>query len=187
MTLREENHYMGFGDVNKDGRGDIACAAPEGGWIAWWEQPEDPTVPWRKHLISDDEKGATNILPLDLNGDNHMDFLISRGHTQGLAWYKGPEYRKIEIDPELSRPHCLDAVDVDQDGDIDFASCSAAVGEPAAWFENDGKGGFTKHILDSNQSSYDIRFIDFDNDGDKDILIGGNQSHNVVWFENPLK
>ena len=44
------NHYMGFGDVNKDGRGDIACAAPAGGWFAWWEQPIDPTKAWKKNM-----------------------------------------------------------------------------------------------------------------------------------------
>jgi hypothetical protein len=26
-----------------------------------------------------------------------------------------------------------------------------------------------------------------DNDGDKDILIAGHTSNNVVWLENPLK
>ena len=181
------NHYMGFGDINKDGKGDIACAAPAGGWVAWWEQPEDPTQKWSKHLVSDDDPGATNVLTLDLNQDGHLDLLVTRGHEKGVLWFKGPDFEKIMIDSELDRPHSLAASDIDGDGDIDFASCSASLVGETAWYENDGKGNFTKYIIDMRQSSYDTRLIDMDDDGDLDILIGGQGSHNVVWYENPLK
>lgn len=181
------NHYMGFGDINKDGRGDIACAAPEGGWFAWWEQPTDPTTAWKKHVLSDKDKGATNILIVDLNGDGHLDFLGSRGHTDGVLWFKGPTFERIEIDPSIKTPHCLAAADLDGDGDLDFATCSSYLNQQAAWYENDGSGKFTKHVIDINQCAYDIRLVDLDNDGDLDILIGGHTSRNVVWYENPLK
>ena len=181
------NHYMGFGDVNKDGRGDIACGAPAGGWFAWWEQPVDPTQAWKKHMLSDNDPGATNILPLDLNNDGHMDFLGSRGHTKGLLWFRGPDYEKIEIDADLLTPHSLAAADLDEDGDIDFVSCSSNLNGVAAWYENNGKGEFTKHVIDNAQSSYDIRLNDIDKDGDLDILIGGHSNQNIVWYENPLK
>lgn len=36
-------------------------------------------------------------------------------------------------------------------------------------------------------SSYDIRAVDMDLDGDLDLLIAGQLSENVVWFENPRK
>ena len=181
------NHYMGFGDVNKDGRPDIACAAPGGGWAAWWEQPKNAKGPWKKHIISDKQPGATNILVLDLNGDKNTDFLLSRGHKKGLLWFKAPEYKAIIIDAEFSTPHSLAAADIDGDGDIDFVSCSAASGGQTAWYENNGKGKFTKHLMDKNQSSYDIRLVDMDGDKDLDMLIGGHKSQNIVWFENPLK
>jgi hypothetical protein len=57
----------------------------------------------------------------------------------------------------------------------------------AAWYENNGKGGFTKHLIAKNQSAYDIRLVDMDKDGDLDLLVAGENSRNVVWFENPLK
>ena len=56
----------------------------------------------------------------------------------------------------------------------------------AAWYENNSKGLFTKHIIDRNQGSYDTRTIDMDSDGDLDVLIAGHTSNNVVWYENPL-
>lgn len=181
------NHYMGFGDINQDGRGDIACAAPEGGWFAWWEQPLDPTTAWRKHLLSEDDPGATNILPADLNGDGHVDYLGSRGHASGVLWFKGPKFEKLEIDRTLETPHCLATGDLDADGDIDFATCSSKRNGLAVWYENDGQGQFTRHVLDEQQSSYDIRLVDLDRDEDLDVLIGGHSNRNVVWYENPTK
>ena len=87
---------------------------------------------------------------------------------------------------EIKEPHCLAAIDMDGDGDIDAATC--AYGDKvAAWYENDGKGVFQKHKVGDNQEAYDIRVVDMDVDGDLDLLIAGRGSNNVVWYENPRK
>jgi len=187
------SHYAGFADVNQDGRGDICYGAkggkgfPGGAWFAWWEQPEDPSGPWKKHLLSDQQPGASNILPVDVNHDGHIDFVATRCHGSGVLWFKGPEFRPIEIDKSIVGPHCLVVSDLDQDGDPDFATCGRHVDGKAVWYENDGKGHFDRHLVGLNQGSYDIRAIDMDGDKDLDLLIAGHQSKNVVWFENRLK
>ena len=184
------NHYMGFGDVNGDGRPDIACGAKGGRgfvggeWFAWWEQPANPKQRWKKHLLSDKEPGASNILPADLNGDGHVDYLASRGHGKGVLWYKGPSFEQIEIDPDMVGPHSLALADLDADGDMDAVSCSSPLeGATTVWYENDGTGQFTRHQMDAGQSSYDVRIIDLDQDGDLDVLIAGHFSRNIVWYE----
>ncbi len=187
------SHYTGFGDVNGDSRPDIACAAkggenfPGGQWFAWWEQPADPTGVWEKHLLASDEPGATNILPADLNGDDHVDYFATRGHGQGVLWFKGPDFAQIEIDPDIESPHCLVLADFDGDGDLDGATCSKDPGGETAWYENDGKADFQKHVIGTDQGSYDIRAVDMDADSDLDLLIAGHTSNNIVWFENPVK
>ncbi|MDA0832770.1 MAG: VCBS repeat-containing protein [Planctomycetota bacterium] len=187
------SHYMGIGDVNGDGRPDIATAAkggPQadpgtGEWFAWWEAPADPRKNgWNKHLIADNQPGATNIHPADVNGDGKVDFIASRGHGRGVVWFEAPDWKIHVIHPTLMEPHCLAAVDMDGDGDIDAATC--AYGDKiAAWFENDGKGNFTTHVVGTDQAAYDLRAFDMDNDGDLDLLIAGQASQNVVWFANP--
>ena len=87
---------------------------------------------------------------------------------------------------DLMSPHCLQVGDIDADGDIDAVTC-AYISRKAAWFENDGKGSFTTHIINNDQAAYDIRLVDMDADGDLDTLIAGQQSKNIVWFENPLR
>ncbi len=45
-------HYIGFGDVNRDGRPDAATGAkgnpsPHGDYFAWWLAGKDPTLTWK--------------------------------------------------------------------------------------------------------------------------------------------
>ena len=187
------SHYLGAGDLNGDGRMDITLAAKggpadksgKGEWFAWWEAGKDPTKPFKKHLLPGKHPGATNILPADVNGDGKLDIVASRGHGVGLIWYENPKWTIHEINTDLQSPHCLQIGDIDNDGDIDAATC-AYLSRKAAWFENDGKGKFKTHIINDDQAAYDIRLVDMDKDGDLDALIAGQHSKNVVWYENPL-
>ena len=188
-------HYLGLGDVNGDGRPDILTGAKggpqakpnSGDWFAWWEAPLDATQSgWKKHLVSNQEPGATNLFVVDVDQDGKNDVLASRGHGKGLCWFKGPDWKRTDFGQNLDGPHCLTVSDFDGDGDLDAATC-AKESKMTAWFENNGKGIFTTHVLDDNQAAYDIRSIDMDLDGDIDLLVAGQTSKNVVWYENRMK
>ena len=66
-------------------------------------------------------------------------------------------------------------------------TCGKEIDGVVKWYENDGTGNFTSHLIGKDQGSYDTRTIDMDKDGDLDVLIAGYGSKNVVWYENPLK
>lgn len=186
------NKYFGFGDVNQDGRPDIACAAqglPGGpqGWFAWWEQPVNPDQPWKKHMISDKEEGASNILISDLNNDGQMDFVGCRVLGGGVVWFKGPEFTRIDIDAAIKNPHSLAVADLNGDGSLDVICSESRPDGNTVIYLNDGKGNFTHQIIDEKQGSYDIRIVDMDGDGDLDVLLAGAFNRNIVWYENWLK
>ncbi len=183
------NHYLAFGDVNGDGRPDVATAAkipPDGNWFAWWEQPATPGKAWTKHLIADNQPGATNIVLADVNGDGKPDFLAGRGHGQGVVWFEAPDWKRHDIDMEVVGPHSLAAADIDGDGDLDAIVC-AKDSRIVSWYENDGHGKFTTHRMYFDQAAYEVRLLDMDGDGDLDLLVAGQESKNVVWFENRLR
>ncbi len=182
-------HYIGVGDVNNDGRIDAAVGAkigafPNGNYFAWWEAPADPTRAWTKHLINQEHPGASHIYPADLNGDGQMDFAASRGHADGVFWFKGPDWELEPIHMDIRLPHALVIFDMEGDGDTDIATCAKGSLE-VWWYENDGRGNFTNHFVATGQAAYDIRAADMDQDGDKDFVIGGDISRNLMWCENP--
>jgi len=182
-------HYVGLGDVNGDGRTDIATGAKiakGGNYFAWWEAGRDPAQPWTKRLIADRQEGATNILMADVNRDGRTDFVASRGHGKGVVWFEAPDWKIHQIHPTLTGPHSLAVGDIDGDGDTDVATC-AKHDFAAVWFENDGKGNFTTHVIYNDQAAYDVRLVDMDGDRDLDLLIAGQESRNVVWYENRLR
>ncbi|MGH7797324.1 MAG: FG-GAP repeat domain-containing protein [Candidatus Binatia bacterium] len=174
------SHYFGFGDVNGDGRKDIASAAKQGDWFAWWEAPSNPAQPWKKHEVATQQKGASHILMGDINQDGKVDFVAARGHGRGLVWHEAPSWRAREIAPALTRPHSLAIGDIDGDGDLDVVSCFNG-DRIIAWFENDGRGNFTIHPIYKDQTAYDIGLIDVDRAGDLDVLVASDRSKNVVW------
>jgi len=188
------SHYLGFGDINGDGRPDAASGAKggptdksgKGEWFSWWEAPADPKQVWKKHELPGVHPGATNIHPGDINGDGKVDLLASRGHGNGVIWFESPDWKIHTIDAEIQEPHCLQLVDIDGDGDLDAATCAYG-SKICAWYENDGSGKFVRHIVGTNQEAYDIRVVDLDADGDNDFLVAGRQSNNVVWYQNPQK
>lgn len=187
-------HYLGFGDVNGDGRPDAATGAKggptdttmSGEWFAWWEAPEDPTAAWKKHPLPGPQPGATNIHPADINGDGTTDLVASRGHGQGVLWLEGPTWQTHVIDADIQEPHCLAAADLDRDGDIDAATCAYG-SRVCVWYENDGTGQFRRHLVGDNQEAYDIRIVDLNGDGALDLLVAGRLSNNVVWYEQPAQ
>lgn len=190
---RGGSHYFGFGDVDGDGWGDISVGAKgepfaDGNWFAFWTNPGANGVmkAWKKTILAENQLAATNILPGDLNGDGRVDFLASRGHSQGVLWFEAPEWKIHEIDAEMKSPHSLVLADLDGDGDLDGATCGYD-SKVVAIYRNDGKAGFTKELLDDNQESYDLRSVDMDGDGDLDLLNAGRASGNVAWYENPAK
>lgn len=91
---------------------------------------------------------------------------------------------KHVIDEDFLGPHWIETIDFDDDGDLDIVGAASRDG--LRWYENDGLGNFTIHLIARRfNEAWNIWVGDLDNDDDKDILALSNDSqHQLAWYEN---
>ena len=207
VSAKQMNFGGGVGDINGDGRPDIV--RPD----AWFEAPQDIRKgQWKEHplqlgsLEPGKSEHTPQILVYDVDDDGLNDIITSSAHRYGLFWYKQGKdgsWTQNVIDKSWSQVHSLSLVDLDQDGDMDFATGKRFYahngGDPGAeeplgvyWYELRRRGEKVRWI--KHEISYDkgigaalnIPVADIDNDGDMDLVVTGKWA-GPVWFENKLK
>ncbi len=93
----------------------------------------------------------------------------------------GPQQIISDTSPSPSRSIPLD---IDNDGFIDILTSSDS---KLKWFRNlDGLGNFSDEIVISENIAFylSIEFVDFDSDGDKDLVYLENNPNKLEWIEN---
>lgn len=112
-----QGHGLGFGDVNGDKKDDIIL---NNGWL---EAPKSPSGKWILHKEFDFGDASIPILVEDINKDGFNDLIVGQGHHYGLHWYEQKKdskgnrtWVKHAIDLNNSQYHCMEWVDIDNDG-----------------------------------------------------------------------
>ena len=187
VAANTSDEGIGTGDIDGDGDIDIAAGRrPEGGneplIIVWYENPGDGSGNWKNVEIGKTNHPADRVEIADLNGDRKADIIVAEERYPGLEpdgnlfWYQQPkqkdgEWKRHWIVTQYSMNN-LDIVDMDSDGDIDLLTCEHKGPnlELQLW-ENDGKGSFSKKILDKGKENHlGTQIADMDGDGDMDIV-----------------
>lgn len=190
-----ERHSIG--DLNGDGRPDIAVVSNRDGLLLWFEHPgENVTGTWKRHVITTNCPKAYDVVLADIDGDGDVD-AASAGYVSGtIAWYENPgsdrldrEWPKHVIDRALTENRTISLGDFNRDGKIDFLATSlgasfATAGEEAeptqhgasvVWFENPGnpaENPWKKHTIDDrSRGPIHGHAVDFDRDGDLDVVM----------------
>jgi len=163
-----ETHGNGLGDINGDGRCDIATP------VGWWEQPPKATedawvfhADYRFQVAAGSPAGSHPILVLDVNEDGLNDIIIGASHTYGLAWLeqsRGADgVRSFEqhwVETDFGQFHTMALGDLNGDGKPDLVSGKRLFAhhgrdvscyDPlyAFWYEID-RGRWTRHLLAYN-------------------------------------
>lgn len=118
------------GDLNGDGRIDIALSSEEGKGVWWFEAPEDPIKGrWIKHLISDNYEGVHTLWLADFNDDGKLDILTAEMHTRGkhrVTIFENIDGGKSWIEHIIATTgtHNAIAFDLNGDGKSDIVGCN---------------------------------------------------------------
>ncbi len=185
-------------DVNQDGRLDVYICATDNTAGQLYYQKSDGSFQkaftFNHHQQTAGEKDASFF---DADGDGDVDLYVTyENYTQTddksrmdmlfLNKGNGTFYESEKIADAGKSHSVVRPNDYDGDGDVDlfiggFAkSRQYPESSPSVLLENDGSGKFTNRIsekipdLDSNQVVMDAQWVDYDQDGDEDLIVVGH-------------
>ncbi len=178
-------------DIDRDGDFDVVGANYIDRDIYWWENSAGDGSTWTIHTISTASLGARSIQTADVDSDGDLDVLSVAVIADDISWWEntngdGSSWIEHRLDDFFDGARSICAVDLDQDGDLDILGTAQLDGQ-IAWWENANGDASTwvEHTLTA--TFVDVRTaypIDFDQDGDLDVVGAAFNSNRVTWWEN---
>jgi len=151
--------------------------------------------------MSENLTQTLDLVSADLNNDGHIDVISSlyfNSHTLVIYINEGTgSFTEYNWDTGTDRVEKLFSENLNDDGFVDIIASVKEyaynsieddfdVLEQVVWYKNDGQGGFgNKNLLTENVDFVrKIRTLDFDNDGDVDIVYVSSHNNLLAWHEN---
>ena len=184
-------------DLDGDGDLDVLSASLLDAKIAWYENLDGNgdfgNLMTNQQIITTNANWAKKVIAADLDGDGDFDVLASAWNDGKIAWYEntdglGSFGSQQIITTNLFGAYGIYIADLNLDGNPDVISCSWF--DKVAWYENLGNGDFgdpntnENIITEDYQSPTQLTVVDFDEDGDMDIVVVFRVSGMIIWFEN---
>jgi len=199
-------------DLDGDGDLDIVVCefGHDNGSIMWLEQQDD--FNFNAHVL-DSRAGAIHAFPHDADGDGDLDIaaVISQ-ITEEVILFRNQGNGNFSNQSLFTAGHAyfgmtgLDVVDLDRDGDEDLMFTNGAIMDGDMPFGispndlhgihlliNDGTGNYIYEKMGALWGAYASTALDFDNDGDLDVVVSTHQTFfyfprepqmGMIWLEN---
>ncbi len=166
--------------LSHTGEGSDPIAVPIADGSAWFERS-----------IASAFEDAFSVATADFDGDSDVDVVAASATSDSIRWFEnlsgdGDSWSGVTIAVDFVTPTAVAAADIDADGDFDVIG-AARNGDQIAWWRNDlGSGGSWTFFEIGNDFSdaFTIYPADIDGDLDLDVVVGGNFSGKLAWFEN---
>ena len=178
-------------DIDGDGDQDVLSTWGGTAKVTWFENLDGLGSFGVQQEIVSPGQAANSVFTIDMDGDLDVDVLTSSPIDNSISWFEnldgngnfGSEQivsNQVELAWEAT------GADLDDDGDMDVISVSAAQNE-VSWFENlDGNGNFgVKQIITTDALAVlSAATGDLDSDGDMDVLSASQVDDKIAWYEN---
>lgn len=177
------------------------------GSVVWYKKTDDPTEPWIKTTIASSDNtgllGARSSGLGDIDSDGDLDIAVAidthkyPSANGRIFWYQNPGGYNA-LDSDLWNEYLIDDTvgtgadaqidDIDKDGNPDIVY-SGNYGNPMGtfiYFAPQNPADIEDWVrISVAGDSYHVHIVDFDSDGDLDILRASAFQDLISWLENP--
>lgn len=189
-----ERHAIG--DINGDGRPDVAVVNNRDGHVLWFANPEQPAaVAWKRFVVTTKCTRAYDVVLADFDGDGDLDAAAAGYAASRLTWYENPgrdgwngEWQERLVGDKMPEARTVALGDFNGDGRIDLLGAAvggervppevtdvAVHGSSIAWYDSPGADRdkpWTRHVVDDRaRAPIQGHAVDLDRDGDADVLM----------------
>jgi len=184
-------HEVYANDLDLDSDMDILGVSTILNRISWWENKGGNPIIWIEQTIDSSFSGAKSVRIADFDLDGDMDIVGAALDGNEIAWWSNNGdspilWKKYNVDQHFEGAHRVQAIDMDNDKDIDILA-AAYHGNVIAWWENiiDNPVRWKKHIITENFIRACIAYAaDLDNDGDMDVVGSAQDGNEIAWWRN---
>ena len=192
-------HRVKAADIDNDGDLDIVASFMMQSKVAWYENDGSPNSgSWTTHDIYSEESGrySYDIEVVDIDGDGDLDVVEAAADSGKIFWFENdgtPEtnsdddyWTSTKIENGFGWASDVAATDIDGDGDMDVIG-TAYTGDKVSWFVNDGSpdgANWVAYSIGTPNGPISIVTVDFDYDGDIDVLCVANDGDKIKLYTN---
>lgn len=178
-------------DIDKDGDYDVLGASSDLHRIAWWRNDGGNPIAWTEQILSSSVTLAKSVAAADLDDDQDNDIIGVSIVNNDVIWWRNDggqpiQWTQYTVDGNFGGAHRIQAIDIDDDNDLDLLG-AGYLGHQIAWWRNDGGNPiiWTKQIIGTNFTNACIAFaIDIDGDTDNDVIGTGQGINQIAWWRN---
>jgi hypothetical protein len=189
---------VAVGDINGDGKLDIACADRTGNDLTVFIQTGAGTftgTPTFTLAASSSPIAPSHVELGDVNDDGTLDLISSNGSNDVSIFVYQPESAQFASEPivigggALSSPAWVAAGDFDGDGHLDLATANSA-GNNVSVFQQLGGSSYSSSAADvvlgnalSTSGPAGVAVGDLDGDGRLDLVVANETGNDLAVFE----
>jgi len=179
-------------DIDQDGAMDV-LASSMGSQVAWWRNLGGEPIQWDMQIIGEDFINGHWAEAGDINNDGYKDVIGAAYNSDEISvWFNDGanpiDWTKQVIDDQFNGALTVVPADLDDDGHLDVIA-TANNGDAITWWRNDGENPITweKRVIKSGFfGAWPLAAADMDNDGDIDVVGGGDKMKTILFWENSI-
>lgn len=184
-------HEVCAADMDGDGDLDVLGAAAEGDEVTLWRNDGGEPIEWIAETIDSAYDYGCRLDTADIDGDGIMDVVGTAWNAREVSWWRrdsvtATQWTKHVIASGFTGTHGLQAVDIDDDGDVDVIGAAMTLGDIMVWRNEGGEPvqWYQYPITNSYPGAGYVFTGDIDGDGDLDVAASAWSGSGITWWEN---